>query len=344
MKKSFLFAAAAVLFAATSCEIFKNSLNGQEVKVDETANVTSKEFVGLKGIPSAALSFDKKDIIEIEAGQITENVSLGSTFSKTLEIKGESLPEIVKPMEGSAENAGIAFTVKNPLDKPVLFEAKVKIDDLSEEKLPVFEIPAASTKTVFIGKKDKDIPCTEKPDEVFAPSILQNDRIGGKFNTIDLFEFKVSEATKGAAPAAASGDFTISAKYCSALVFPKGTKITIHRSFHDMNLNLDRLSEYMFDKYDVYLTITNPLPFEIQASAKNEDGITANSQNAAKAGTPENPVKSSVVLRVEDKSGLKVNHIESADLTLVLTSAKDGAELTSSSPFEITVDKIVNVK
>jgi len=347
MKKSLLFAGIALLAFAVSCDLVKDSLDGQEIKVESHSDVTTSDFIGLES-NDVTTSYSGESIYQLDCKQPLE-ASLTLSDQKTaipgsVKIDGTALPEPLKPQKGTADNFGIFVDIDNSAQVPaVVFEAQAKVDN-KVITLPGVTIEGGKKARIFYGD-EQYVPATEKPDYI-VPVVNKDykESIGHGFSEIVLENMTVTPvASKGIVPAATPADFKILAKFCSLFSFSKGTEITVNRSFNDLKLSLDRLNEYIFDKYDVYLTITNPVPFKILASATSESGITAAALDAVEAGTPENPKTSTVVIRVVDNSGRKVSEIESADLTLQLTAAQDRARLVDLGQFKIDVDKIVVV-
>ncbi|MBO4476099.1 MAG: hypothetical protein J5737_05225 [Bacteroidales bacterium] len=348
MKKSLILASVALLAMTVSCDLFKNTFKEQDVKVNETSNVAADEFIGLKDNKYASVNPQGDLTVEAPAEKsiifAMDYAKPKSLVPESLVISGKDLPEISKPENGEApEIAGILISVKNPADTPVEMEASLKVDAATMAALPPVIIPAGGETKILYSKDDinNNLPTLDNPDDIVVVPDMKANNFGKPFQSIEISGITFSPSkTKAAAPAGENGQIEINAKYCALLSFPKGTTITIHQTFHDLNVHLDRLSEYTFNKYAITLNVTNTLPFDILASAKNADGITAVADKAAKAGSTGNPVTSTVIVTVTDNSGKKVSDIETADLTLTLTAAVDGAKIPKDVKVTIDVDKI----
>lgn len=346
MKKSIILGALAVLALTASCDLVKKSVAGTTIKVESSSNVGADDFAGIKGNSYAKTGPAGLTIVQKEATPIAKDVTLSSektALGSDLVILGDDLPEAAKPVRGTSDNAGVLISLKNDLSEPVVLSAVVDVDG-KIVNLPEVTVPASSeTETLFVKHKETVDILDTKADDVVPVTGLE-EVIGGDFNELKVKDIAVkTTATKAAAPAAVSGKITVGAKYVTALSFPAGTVITINKSFEDLNISLDRLNVYVFNEYDVYLTVTNPLPFSIEATAISESNVTASSKSAVKAGSPESPVTSEAVIRVVDHSGEKVSNIASADLTLKLTAASNGAKIPADANLKISVDKIVVV-
>ena len=352
MRKTFLIAGVALLATVASCDLLKNTFKEQDVKVNESSNVASADFFGLKDSPVAAANPQGDLSVVISADEpIKAVVDLSqdqTLIDGSLKFDGNLLPDIAKPMNDVApDNAGILFLVKNPSAKDIKLSAKLVVDDGKPVQLPSFRVPANSDYKIILVKQEltdpilQDTPSQEVPDEAIAVPELNTIGLGKPFVSMKLCDLVVSSGkTKAAAPAGESVELAINAKFCSLLSFPKNTVITIHRSFHDLKVNLDRLSEYTYNKYAITLIVTNTIPFEIEASASNSDGVTAVSDKPVKAGTRSNPVETTAMITVTDNSGHKVSEIANADLTLKLTAAVNGAKIPKEAKIKIEVDNI----
>lgn len=359
MKKSLILASVALLAMTVSCDLFKNTFKEQDVKVNETSNLSAPEFVGLKDSKFSGVNREGDLTAEVW-GEMPLKASVDPSQPSTkipgsITISGKNVPDAVLAKDGSSvtaspvapDNAGIVISVKNPSDYEMQFETFVQVDEGKVMKLPPFVVPAKKDYNILFSKADvpetnlKDSPTSVTPDKaITVPEFVQND-FGKQFEQIEVKDITVFPlGTKAAAPAGQSADIEINAQFCALLSFPKGSVITICRSLHDLNIHLDRLNEYTFNKYGITLNVTNTIPFDIFASASNTDGITAVADKAVKAGSVSNPVETTAVITVTDHSGNKVSEIETADLVLKLTAGSNGARIPKDVNIKIDVDKI----
>lgn len=351
MKKSIILASVALLAMTVSCDLFKNTFKEQDVKVNESSTVPADDFVGLKNSPTAGATPEGDLTAEIWADQplkVGVDPSLGKIKAPgTLLVDGSKLPDVAVAKDGVApDNAGLLFTVKNPSSLEMKVEPSLQVDGGTIIQLPPVTVGANKEAKIMYCKAPlepdcKDAPTSETLDEAVVVSRLSAINFGKPFKKLEVKDIVLSPVgTKAAALAGDSVDIEFNAKFCALLSFPKETVITIHRSFHDLNIHLDRLSEYTFNKYGITINVTNTIPFDIFASASSSEGITAVADQAVKAGSVDNPVQTTAVITVTDNSGNKVSDIENADLTLVLTAAKNGARLPKDVKIKIDVDKI----
>ena len=333
-----------MLSITVSCNLLDNLLDnplgGAEITIDSTSNVPAANFVGLNDTQYAKKSVKGEPIVVKDGPQLKENVDLSSgkaTLKGNVTISGEDLPEVAKPVEGAPENAGLLVVVKNPVFQDVVFEASINMDGKTVSVPPV-TLPGDKTTAIFLGKDDDNPPTPVTPDQ--SVGLTGFDFAGKEFNQVVLDKISLTPVgTKSADIQAISGEFTIDAKYCAGLSFPAGAVLKIHRSFDDLNLDV---ASYVFDAYDVYLTIANPLPFKVEMTATNNDASAASNGYLA-PGTPENPVTSQVSIRITKKSS-DVSTIDKADLLLKLTADSNGAKIPSDINVKVTVDKIVVAK
>lgn len=351
MKKSIILASLALLAMTVSCDLFKNTFKEQDVKVNESSTVPADDFVGLKNSPTAGATPEGDLTAEVWADQpikVGVDPSLGKIKAPgTLLVDGSKLPDVAFANNGVApDNAGLLLTIKNPSSIEMKIEPSLQVDDSNIIPLPpVIVGPEKEVGVIYCKgtvKPDlKDAPTSEALDEAIVVPALADIDFGKKFGKMEVKDIFLSPVgTKAAALTGDSVDIEFNAKFCALLSFPKGTVITIHRSFHDLNIHLDRLSEYTFNKYGITLNVTNTIPFDIFASASSSEGITAVADKAVEAGSVDSPKQTTAVITVTDNSGNKVSDIENADLTLVLTAAKNGARLPKDVNIKIDVDKI----
>ena len=344
MKKSFLVIGVALLATTVSCNLFNgildNPLGGATINVGTATDVPSTRFVGLNDSQYTKTSTIGDLIIEKEGTQIKSELTLNEGVATPLSgksvISGEDLPEISKPTFGSSENAGMLIVVNNPVFQDVVFNGTIAFDGQSIS-IPPVTLPGNKASVIFVGKSTEGVPTSVTPDQVVALSGFE--MAGKEFKEASLDKITITPiGTKGACTKALSGEFVINTKYCAGLSFPAGTKMNIHRTFSDLSINLET---YIFTEYDVFLTVTNPLPFDVEIAAAN-DKVSAVSKEAIAAGTPENPVSSQTTVRIKKDSD--ATEVTNADLLLKLTAASNGAKIPSEAKVKIAVEKIVVVK
>lgn len=343
MKKSLLLVGVALLATAVSCNLsdwFDNPLGGATIDVNTTSDISSSRFVGLNDSPYVKTSTIGDLIIEKDGSQIKSELTLNEGAATPLSgksvISGEDLPEVSKPTFGSSENAGMLIVVTNPIFQDVVFNGTISFDGQSIS-IPPVTLPGNKTSVVFVGKENENVPASVTPDEVIA--LTGFEMAGKEFKEASLDKITITPVgTKAAGAAALSGEFVIDTKYCAGLSFPAGTKMSIHRSFSDLSLNLET---YVFSEYDVVLTVTNPLPFDVEIAAANDE-VSAVSKNAIAAGTPENPVATQTTVRV--KKATDATEVKNANVLVNLTAASNGAKIPKQADVKIAVEKIVVVK
>ncbi|MBO4341333.1 MAG: hypothetical protein J5835_07900 [Bacteroidales bacterium] len=351
MKKFFIFSLIGLLSLAVSCEGVVNDLGikapGIDKSLDSHSDVPCSDLIGFTGVKTVKTATDGHYFVEeLSKGEV--KVALSSSGEQKVgdkvTIDGSQMPKSTIPDEGSTSTRAVLVTLTNTSDKDVVFDANISVDNGKEAPLAPVTVPANSSKTIaYLNDQNAETPDVSFDKAEILPE-ASSDQIDKGFNTIDIKDIKLSHRDKAtnSVSAAAAAEFTISAKYYRLLAFSAATKLTIKRSFNDLRINFDNI-DYDIKEYKVYIDVENSIPFDIKVSGKTDKGIVITTDDVIKAGTPDNHVKSSIVLNVVDPTGEKVSEVVSAVLTLELTAAK-GAKFAKGQSLKIDASKLKIVK
>ena len=347
MKKFSFIALSALVALASSCNLFEDvKAPGIDKKIDSSSEVQSLELIDLdkeySAIESHVGTSSSGSYYYVASAPSTLSANVSSTDTKVL-VEGEltieslDLPDIVKPVSGSASNAGLILEFDNTYSQPVDVTAKATVDSKSAKLTGIQAKGSKLTKTAFLLDLD-DVDNLEY-DTIVIPDVLAGPVSDGVTEHIIVSELELIPE-KGVSALSAAGDynFKIAAKYYSSLTFKKGTKLHVTKTFNDLKLKLDRL-DYPLKEYDVYIEFVSTVPFDITASVTSEDGLTGTSDSVIKAGKPGSPVTSEVVLHVVDNSGKNVSEINSATLDLYFVAAEK-ASFAKGQTLKINAEKL----
>ena len=335
MKQFHIIPCLALLALVFSCDDIKAP--GVDKKIDTHSEVSVEKLTGMAQSPALKMTADGKFYLEQAAENSIKaavNTSNTNTLKGNITIDGSGLPEVGKPVEGSSENSGIFIVVDNPAPETVSFSATAVIDDK-----PVTLPPT----TVKDGKTIAFITNTSNPDKIEyeTPVLIPDTATEPLSNGIDLIDLSdITIAPTKPAPAALMGvyEMTVSAKYYTSLSFPAGAKLHLSPTFSDLNINLDRVN-YPLSEYDIHMTIESTIPFDLKVGVSSEDGISGSTDDIVKAGAVGNPVKSSIVVHVIDKSGHNVSAISSATFSIDMI-AGNNAYLGKGQSLKIDTEKL----
>lgn len=243
-------------------------------------------------------------------------------------------PELIQP--------SIRITITNPSDKALLLDCKVSVNGSDKVDLPSADVaPGKPVTIVYLPKDQIDTPLVE--GDLYAP--LPDDCLkrlsSGNLSLIEFSDFKLGFHNTATVSLAASSvyEYKIEAAYCIPFSFRKGAKIRIVKEFKNIGFDLTPYTQVQKFKYFVNGKVTSSIPFEINASAKSNQGIVATMDNPILSGSPESPVTTDVCVSITTETD-KIYYLDQATVTAELTATVDNAKLNTNQGLSIDVDTI----
>lgn len=243
-------------------------------------------------------------------------------------------PELIQP--------SLRVTLTNPSDKAVKLDCKVSVNGFSKMDLPSAEIAPGKTATVvYLPENQVDTPLVEGDIYTALPDECLKRLSSGLLSEIEFSDFKLDFHNSATVSLTASTiyEYKIEAAYCIPFSFRKGAKIKIVKEFKDIGFDLTPYTQVQKFKYFVKCKVTSSMPFEINATAKSNQGIVATMDNPILSGSPEVPVTTDVSVSISTEND-KITVLDQAVVTAELTATVDNARLNTKQGLSIDVDTI----
>lgn len=353
MKRFFIYLACVgtIVALAVACKGKDNPNDPQEqeqeeivvpVNIDKVASSEVASMAVLDIPDNGTVVSDSKGNLEIHVPAEGEAKIYAEIPKEPLKLEGSlklksngEVPEICKYESGAVfSNATIRLSFDNPSPKPIAFNGIIEVGGVSVAMPEVVVPPAQKGYKVDLVKDPQAGTNNLKIPTEIIDKINKLDENGIEIVNITA---ELADPTRSIAPAAEEKyEFSAGALFMAPLVFPKGTELK-------MKLVLDNLGidpkKYVGQskKYELKVTVTNSLPFQIDGFGETPTGVKATISKPIAPGSIENPVETEVTVTFVCTGS--TNTFNDATINITYKALED-ATLNKNQKIEVSYDGI----